>query len=403
MNQTAAEADEKSSKAVRGLLEPSKGAVSGSASPGKPPPTRIPDHVVLDRDGFFEYLSKAAADIVDQRIKWREARWHALLVGVAAIMGFLGFTSVDRLVEDVRRQATKIANDHSVERIRLWSDLQKEIDVAVTNKVDEHIGSLKSELTAKTGLLDLSRLADTIDSATSFSNRDRDSIMEACRQISTLQKDEFGEHIVQILEKIIRSFAAADLKTYLDELDGLFGELLGGAKEVSIILTEHYGMRLAGDPREPGQWEKETITRFRRYAAAATRNKYPEAALPYELLVEFRRNGQVRSVTLEQMLDAGNYWTPEERASFIAAVISRTNPRFHQRIKTKLGDTVATLASEFVSEFRDELHKLMVDDGVSKRLKEIAQTRPPNQADFADAILMELERATGDSTVDAEP
>ena len=273
--------------------------------------------------------------------KWRTAGIIASLI--VALFGFWGIRSL----ADLR---LKIASDIKDEL--LSNDTIKHlVDSSVSDQLTDSIEARLSIVAKEFAFYRLSNMATSLDTGTGFTDTERDAALEALAELSTDTTVTNRKEFANSLEKIIDSFASADLDYHIDKLEETFRPIIMKTKGIILSLTQHYGMRVIGD----AQTNEEAYARFRRYSdVCQTENMY-ELALPYIMVVESKMKFIGWENRLNALLQDAEHLTEAEHSSMVDLFQRVADPQKVSKRPTgqvvRLGDSF----KQFIVQYGDRL------------------------------------------------
>lgn len=271
----------------------------------------------LPDDALVDYLVFRAAEETDKRITEREASRRQRVHFILAIVGLVGFgtlvTVANTLIETVVEAELVEATDELNESLRRELAYQQLVSSALT---------LRS-------------------SDVGFSVADRDQAQALLREIVGAPEMLRRPGLANIVEDILDAFVAADLRTHVDEIEGSYRPILMNFGGTVYTLLSHYGKRVVGSPLPVEDQDPEDLDRFQLYAGVADQAGWPELAIFYRALVEFKRAGLSRTAVGEEILDDRHLLDEQDRASFLQQIELHSTTEGFQPTPTAEGNRIA--------------------------------------------------------------
>lgn len=268
---------------------------------------------MLPEGEYAKYLAELAARIADERAKARETRWRGFIAGALTILAFLGYTSLASLKADLKavlgaqvsqEVSASVASYFAQNKDRIVGEALKEIQQQVDSRIAfVQFVDIVNELEKRT---------------TGFSNQERDTANALLKEVIATSDLVERPQFKLALEKLLDTYAAADLEAYIDDIDNILGDVATSTEGISITMTIHYGFRVTGK----AELEDADVTRFEKYADAAERHKFPEVSTPFRMGLAFRRADQKPTDTTRNLLENARHFSPGEQRTFIESLES---------------------------------------------------------------------------------
>jgi hypothetical protein len=245
--------------------------------------------------------------------------WVRILSGVlaitAAVLAIFGWRGL-------RNLRLNITNDTQT-FMRTSPEFSSLLKQEVSKGIDEG-GSViykKARLHYTQGRLEM--LAREIDNKSSFSNAERDVLIELLEEVGNDKDERAKPAFAQMLEKVVDSFAGADLEQFIDDLDDRFRDVTARHLGVLQTMVIHYGARVvAATEIDPKLQE-----RFGAYIIACAKNKVPEIILPYQMVNIFIVKGKQWQSILKGYFDQAKYMDTEDLGRFVRVFDRRTDKK----------------------------------------------------------------------------
>lgn len=257
---------------------------------------------------------------VDTEAKKRESdRWSSIFIIVPILVAVVGFFGV-RSIADIKKNIAKDVLD----QIRVGEDTKFIIEEAVkkniTSDIEERLGSVSDELS----FIRLSHIAESISdgSRTGFTMAERDSIVSALGQLQNNRTITIRPDFALTLEKIIDSFAGADLDSQIDQIMKSLKSVALASTGICMTLIQHYGMRLLGDV----SLSEATRNNFADVASACKSHNFYELVLPYIVVSEYAEKREGWSERVDGYFRDIETLNEEDKKRFFDLLDKNTNP-----------------------------------------------------------------------------
>lgn len=337
------------------------------------------------------------ASRVDERVRIREARHQMrtnILTGFAALLvtvlfAVVGWMAKATLQENVDRRldAAQDEFDRRVSRVETTipglvqgevdgatKSLQSDTEAAVLDTIMQNLPmQVEEEVASQTELdrffLEALILGVQFDLGESFSNSDRDQMMQFLERVhgenSVVGRDSFSS----LLQKTVLSFAASSNRVQVDRIYELYPAICTTRTGIAVILLQDYALRLIGSPLGPHLWNTEDAKKFDDIAHSMPSAYEPEV-LCLRLLIEARGSG-AQTDTAAEILDAamsmrGDGESDDPRHDFLSFLIGYAHPSFIARSQSRDALQTAEVVVDVVSTHRDQLYAM--SDGVDPEL-----------------------------------
>lgn len=303
--------------------------------------------VRLSGTDLYRSLVSDVSQEVDKLARERDTeRWK--LIGIVAtiflaVIGFLGFHSLSDLRRKVAMDVAEDLRNHDT----IKSLVEEAVRAHVTSDIEKRLRTVAKEL----AFYRLSNLATSILAGKGFTNSERDAAVASLEEL----KDETGiisrKEFADVLEKIIDSFASADLDFEIDSIDESLELVIMDSMGIIQTLMNHYGMRVLGDI----EVSPSTVERFQKYAEACKRKRYYELALPYLMVLEHSEKRDGWESRIQALLQDATHLESKEQQIVVEMIATRSD---HDAVAKKLTGQIVRFCSKFKA-FADEFGDVM--------------------------------------------
>lgn len=192
----------------------------------------------------------------------------------------------------------------------------------------------------------------TIDEGSGFSNKQRDHAMSLARRIHAERLfSPASEQFVSSLEKLIDSFASANLTLWVDALVDLFSGVVQENEGIVHTLATMNGMRILEVPKPSAR----AMERFEECEKLARKQGIEEVPITFRLAYS-HRIGDSRKVL--GLINEIKSWDPARVHEVVNDVEKRTDPGNIARKSTPQIELVAEAYRELWSKYGDDLRRL---------------------------------------------
>jgi hypothetical protein len=284
-----------------------------------PSPAPSPQlEVRLSGTDLYKALVQDVTQEVDKRVSERDgSKWKLIGLiasGVLALVGFLGLRSMADLRKKVAVDVTEELRRHDT----LKSLVEEAVRAHVTADIDSRLQTVSKEL----AFYRLSNIAASIGAGSGFTRTERDAAVASLRELASEDAIIGRKEFADVLEKIIDSFASADLDFELDAIADLLDSVIMDTPGIVQTLAMHYGMRVLGDV----EVEAGTVSRFKKYADACRRHNMYELALPYLMVLEHNGKATGWPDGIQSLIQDATHLKKEEQDAVVKIVDRNSDP-----------------------------------------------------------------------------
>lgn len=275
------------------------------------------------------------------------AKIASSILGVlVAILAFLGWRGLASIRQKVQLDVQGFLRSDPI----FQADLSKYIDSSVRNIAESKYEKLRREV----NLARLEMLSRKIEAAESFSNPERDAMVELLLGVSDDSEIRNSAAFSSTAVSVLTSLTAAELDASVDDLDDKLRDTFVKNQSTAIRLMHHYGERVLeqDEPLDPLEG------RFRAYVAAMRRHKTVEVALPYLLAIENARQSANSKKRIKGLLEEVKHLNDGER-NYIRGrfdILKKEAPGDSDGVRSLRERAALT---DFVSAYGNELDKAL--------------------------------------------
>ena len=365
-------------------------------------------NVIASDEALTQYFVTHVSNMVNAELKRREEKRHRFwdrFIIVIGVIGFAGFSALLNLtVKNAVRDEVKTTSEG------LKSEFTKQLDNGldateknVTANLQEKIGiivkgetsDLRKDMDEQLAYQQLAYLVLRVEDpdTKSFSNQERDSIMDLMMVVSESERLRSRTDFVVLLEKVIDIFVSANIHEYILRLTETYQKETASQDGIVFSLAQHYGKFIVGHSRPVDEVDPRVIAEFDRMEAAANIHNVPEIILPYRLMIDFRRAGNRANEVTRDYLDSVNYYRlPSEKATFHRLLILNTDVSLIANYPTKELENLVSICNSFREAHYPEIAEQLQQPEVQEALVDYARSGSPA---VGMKIIEELERADG--------
>ncbi|WP_299235244.1 hypothetical protein [uncultured Halomonas sp.] len=222
------------------------------------------------------------------------------------------------------------------------------IEEAVDSKLENRAGKINEAL----GFIKFQALANKLELNTSFSDKDRDAIMNYLRDVQSNDDQRHSAEFLAALHQVTSSFASASQSAQLDEIYAIYrSEILSEPVLVESLL-HHYGQELVGRVHIP---QKDiALMTFEALERVAASSRVPELALYYRVLYEHQQLGDGRNELVAKKLARLKNMKEADIARFFSELFRSTRVSNWQLSPTASGKKIEQLARNFISAYGED-------------------------------------------------
>lgn len=306
--------------------------------------------IVLPEGEYADYLATLAANIADERIAKREQKWRTitgLVITALAVLGFVNLSSIrDELAQKV---------DTAVQS-KLPGLVANFVESNKSTIFGEPLEQVRSDLETRIAFVRLLLIAEELGRGSGFTEETRDAAVTLITIVSENSNIVSSSEFSGPLEKILDAFLRANQSFFIDQIETSLGERMLGSKGITLSMVQHYGMKISGSVRA----DEQDIATFQKYATAAReRYDFPEATLPFELMLDFISSEMTRTSTGASLLQNASHLEPSEIQSFVGLIDILRNGEFYETITGEIERTEERFATLY-DVYREEIEALRI-------------------------------------------
>ena len=295
---------------------------------------------VFSTTEMVEYLSEKAADVLQNRARQRSQKQiRNVTVGLTAL-GLIGFGAITGGAKWV-------------------------VQSMVDTSVEQQTADLREALSTEVAYQQLVTYAFSISQEENgISRADSDRIMDLLRTVSRSETTRSRTGFAVYLEKVVDPFFAAGLNLNIDEIDKLYREQLVSYSGTVVTLVNHYGKEVIGAVEPIDKQPPERVERFQAYVNAAENNEFPELALFWRTLREFKESGAKRTPIVDELVASVNLLRDRDKPVFFVALEQFREAKNWQEITTEEGRQLENLSTALIDQYpslQEELRSLSAD------------------------------------------
>ena len=331
-------------------------------------PMQDQEGIVLKGAELLEYVVSGATNRINNLIRSREEQRFKKIAIVLSVVGIIGLGSIIWSLKI-------LVKDEVTGQLEAFRDgIKRENSVVIEKSINSQIGETKHRLYQEIAYQQLTYMALSLDMKdTGFSNEERDAVVALIKQLAPNREITNRKEFGVILEKIIDTFASANLIVFINEIDDILGERLLAHRGCTITLVSHFGQHLVGDPDSAND-----LHRLEAYAEAAHKFKFPELATLWQLLYKFKAGDLKACPPVDEYIRYGmNLQQEEDRERFMQSIHTYSDTANWQRGEpSPQGKEIERVVNELIAQYPEIQKRPILTDPVSKEKAE-----PVNSAD----------------------
>ncbi|MEM9064565.1 MAG: hypothetical protein AAGB51_03650 [Planctomycetota bacterium] len=288
---------------------------------------------------------------------------------------------------EITRHVAALLDDQIEEQIEktrsgLETDLARiarsSAESAVSAVASEIIGEARNEILLESRielLREQAQLALSNDSSVDLT--DVRAALDACLTISA--KDFYAHPKAPLaLRPTLLFYAQSGNRVLIEDiLENNPGLLVNDAELVRTLVTV-FGQSIVGTPALGDPASEDQLEYFVRFERAAQAVRYPESALPWRILYEYRSRGAVYDAGVERIVRLVGDLTPQEQGIVIQALLYHSDAGFWVRVPSSSADEIGQAATEILEHARPYFSQLLRDD------QEVVETINRISTDYLD-------------------
>lgn len=323
--------------------------------------------IIASDEQLTKWFVSEVTEKVDARMVQRQAKrdkiW-SIIFGLATLVGIGVVVTLSKsFITDAVDKASEKQRDLIIQALK--DDIRQSL-------VDE-TKEIRNEIKQQGDYHQFSYMSLSLKFAQQgFTNEERDTVMVLLESISSSRELRSKPGFRGLLENVIASFASANLHNHLEKLVSLFETETTGTPAITHTLVQHYGQELVGSPLPPERWKAEEVALFDKFETACRLHKIPEIALPYRLLIEFRRANNNATDLTRGLLHGVTFLNARDRVIFHQSLITISETSFWMKRSTPQGAHISEVCKRFRADHRDEIVEQLSDQEVQEGLLEVA-------------------------------
>lgn len=222
------------------------------------------------------------------------------------------------------------------------------IEEAVDSKLENRAGNINEAL----NFIKFQTLANKLELNASFSDKDRDAIMNYLRDVESNDDQRHSAEFLAGLHQVTSSFASASQSAQLDEIYAIYSSEILSEPILVESLLHHYGQELVGRAHVPQ--EDSALATFEALERVAASSRVPELALYYRILYEHQHSGEDRNELVAKKILRLKHLEDADIVRFYRELFQRTRVNNWQRSTTASGKQIEGLVRSFISVYKQE-------------------------------------------------
>ena len=303
--------------------------------------------VILGDQVLTKFLVAETTASVITELMEREKRRQRIWVIAGAILAGIGITGIIAVIDGRVHNA-------------LTTDATKEIMENVGRQfLSTEVDKLRNEIEVQGRFQRLAYHSFTLDFSDSFSNLERDSIME---QLMALRNEESlldDSSFPTIMEKIVTSLAAADLLEQINKIVTAYGSLVLDNGVTGPILSNTYGRHLLYAERHNVESADALRQVFLQLEASSRANDFPGAFKPWRVALDLlEKEGDEEREAVVRHFDELTFESAVSKAQAVILFVSNSRSEWYQQRREKTTAVVTELYSEILENYGDQVARL---------------------------------------------
>ena len=314
--------------------------------------------IINSDENLVRNFISSITNAVNKKVEDRESKRHrnfSLILAAIALTGTAGIYSIITTTID-----TAVSEAISKERASVSSIIAKE--------VEREISEVNDQLKLDKLFQQITYLAFSLDFKNSFSNSERDLVVNYLRQYKK-GNGEVDEEFFTYLEKIVDSFSSAYLDSHIDEIYELYGDRMLEHPGISITLIDHYGRRYLAALHDGKKEEIDLLSPIAsKVKKSAIRNNSPELAIALEFGESVFTQNTPGIDHVENLFTQAKLISDGEKSILISRLFRYRKSEYWQKRKRYIGVVIGRVYDEFFAENEKQIVELIVSDEVFRKL-----------------------------------
>jgi len=301
-------------------------------------------------------------DKVNAKIEARESKRHrnfSLIFGAIALIGTAGIYSM--ITVNINQAVSEAIAKEKLN-----------IKAIVNDEVEKKISEVNNQLILDKLTQNLAYLAFSLDFKDSFTNSERDLIIDILRDYKK-NKGKVNDEFLAYLEKIVDSFSSAHLNAYIDDIYNLYGSEMLNKKGIAITLIEHYGRRYLVALYDNDQDKLNALKPiYEDLLRSAERFKYPELAIWLELGESKYISSTDVNDHVKKLFNRAKLLSDNDKTLLVSQLFKYRKSSYWQKHEQYDGLALSEIYNPFFSNHEQQIAGLMSNRNIIRRLIEKA-------------------------------
>jgi hypothetical protein len=310
---------------------------------------------------LIDYISAESARKAEANLQERADRQTKLLSIILSLFAFLGLGGVFGIVKYAAEAEARKAIETQVPAV---------VESRARALVDEQIKGIRTQLQDELLLSNFKVTVDALNAEAAedkgFSESTRDDVMSHFREVAVKPDLVSRAQFKTAVRNIVKHFWGANQGDQLDEIHSMASKTTLADTSCVVDMVMHYGRTVVGSPYTIESL-KEQKAILDKYLTAAGSLKYPELALFWRILLEFKAQQCQRTKLVDQLVLRSRDLDPKDEANFYKLITQTSDAKSMANQPTQEILEMARVVNEFRRLYSKELDEKKLQQPSSKQ------------------------------------
>lgn len=318
------------------------------------------DKLAEERLKLTDYLTAHITEAIEKKVEARtQKNWQLirlLLIIIAVILAPSAWFSIKTIVRQ------------EVERERVG--LLKKVDsaqLAMNNSTQELEQLVEDQLQ----YINLTNQATVMNLQSSASPDDVKELMAEVEQVAKIPGIMNYKNLPFVLNNVVEVLVKFGHENYLEDIANLFPTVINKSEDINKKFITYYGHKILSIVNPSDLQQTKYYKLFQQRIHVAELNRAEQDSLPFQILVQFHLDHNLRSTKVDNFLNSINNLSINKRAMALWVLMRNTNPRFWQKNPSPSDFRISKIVNRFVTVYHTSLLAIANSNGVKEEILEL--------------------------------
>ncbi|MGD9153087.1 MAG: hypothetical protein PVG30_05475 [Gammaproteobacteria bacterium] len=313
-----------------------------------------------ERLKLTDYLTAHITEAIEKRVEARtQKNWQLiriLMVVIAVILAPAAWFSIKTIVrQEVERERAGLLK--TVDNIQL----------TVNNNTQE----LKKFIDGQLQYINFANQATIMNLQPSVSASEVQELMGEVDQVVKIPGIMNQKTLPFVLDNVVGVLVKFGYENYLEHIEQLFPTIIDKSEDINKKFITYYGRKILSITNLGGLQQTKYYPLFQQRVHIAESNNSEQDSLPFQILVQFHLDHNLRSTKVDNLLNSVNNLSIRKRAIVLWNLMRNTNPRFWQKNPSPSDFRISKIVNNFIKVYRTPLLSIAHANGVKETILEL--------------------------------